>query len=405
VTDQETVGEIAPEYAEATIERIVPGGYGLAHGAGMTYLISGGIEGEKVRARLTGFRGKARSGVVEEVLEASPARITPPCPVAGICGGCDFQHMNYEAQLAAKRSIVIDAFRRIGAINLDDAFAIAPSPAEFGYRTRANWHLEPMTGDFGYLAAESHTVVDVDACPILEPLLDAELRKTREGIRSGLTAGVSYDAAAGDDSANAFGGLGEPLPLVRTVGGIRYRFDAPTFFQANGSLLETLVEEALWLADTLIAESGRGIALDLYSGVGLFSIPLATRFEKVNAVESDPRAVKHAKRNARNADASNLTVNGLETHRFLRDQKKAVRKVRFALMDPPRSGLDPETRTRLIEAEIPALTYVSCDPATLARDLKAFISAGYRLERVVGLDCFPQTHHVEMVAHLRLDPK
>ena len=99
---------------------------------------------------------------------------------------------------------------------------------------------------------------------------------------------------------------GEPLPLHRTVGGVRYRFDAPTFFQANGSLLDTLVEEALWLADTLIAESGRGIALDLYSGVGLFSIPLATRFEKVNAVESDPRAVKHAKRNARNADASNL---------------------------------------------------------------------------------------------------
>jgi len=405
VTNAEIIEDIAPEYAEATIERIVPGGYGLAHGAGVTYLISGGIEGETVRARLTGHRGKARSGVVTDVLDPSPARITPPCPVAGVCGGCDFQHMNYEAQLAAKRSIVFDAFRRIGAVNLDDSFVIEPSPAEFGYRTRANWHLEPMTGDFGYLAAESHTVVDVETCPILEPLLDAELRKTRDGIRAGLTAAISYDAAAGDDSANAFGGPGEPLPLFRTVGGVRYRFDASTFFQANGSLLDTLVEEALWLADTLISESGRGIALDLYSGVGLFSIPLATRFEKVNAVESDPRAVKHAKRNARNADASNLTVNGLETHRFLRDQKQAVRQVRFALLDPPRSGLDPETRASLIEAEIPAITYVSCDPATLARDIKAFISAGYRLERVVGLDCFPQTHHVEVVAHLRLGPK
>jgi 23S rRNA (uracil1939-C5)-methyltransferase len=396
---------VTPEYADVTIDRIVPGGYGIGHGGGATYLISGAIAGERVRARLTGYRGKARSGVVFEVLEASPERIEPPCPVAGICGGCDFQHMRYEAQLAAKRQIVVDAFRRIGAIELGDDFQVMPSPKEFGYRTRANWHLEPMTGDFGYLAAESHDVVDVEHCPILEPLLDETLRKTREGIRAGLTAGISYDAAAGDDDANATNGQWEPLPLFRTVGGVRYRFDAPTFFQANGALLDGLVEEALWLADTLIAESGRGIAIDLFSGVGLFSVPLARRFETVNAIESDERAVKHAKRNARNAGADNLAVNRLETGRYFRDQKKAARKVRFALMDPPRAGLDTETRQGLIEAEIPAITYVSCDPATLARDLKALIAAGYRLERVVGLDCFPQTHHVEVVAHLRLEPR
>lgn len=396
---------VTPDYGDVTIERIVPGGYGIAHGGGATYLISGAIAGERVRARLTGYRGKARSGFVAEVLEASPERIEPPCPVAGVCGGCDFQHMRYEAQLAAKRGIVLDAFRRIGGIELGDEFQIVPSPREFGYRTRANWHLEPMTGDFGYLAAESHKVIDVEHCPILEPLLDETLRKTREGIRAGLTAGISYDAAAGDDDANAFSGQWEPLPLFRTVGGVRYRFDAPTFFQANGALLDGLVEEALWLADTLIAESGRGIAIDLFSGVGLFSIPLARRFETVNAIESDERAVKHAKRNARNAEADNLTINRLETGRYFRDQKKAARKVRFALMDPPRSGLDTETRQGLIEAEIPAITYVSCDPATLARDLKALIGGGYRLERVVGLDCFPQTHHVEIVAHLRLDAK
>jgi 23S rRNA (uracil1939-C5)-methyltransferase len=244
-------------------------------------------------------------------------------------------------------------------------------------------------------------VIDVETCPVLEPELDETLRRTREGIRSGLTAAITYVAAAGDDSANAFGGVGEPLPLYRTVGKYRYRFDASTFFQANGSLLDELVAEALWQVDSMPQEQRR-TALDLYSGVGLFSLPLSEQFEQVVGVESDAGAVKHFKRNAKSNDRRNVLIHSVETKRFFRDQKKLARRANFALLDPPRIGLDKDTRDGLIEALPPVLTYVSCDATTLARDLKALLANGYELQRVRGLDCFPQTHHVEVVAHLRL---
>ncbi len=387
--------------AELTVERMVPGGWGIAHGGGKTFLVRGGIPGERVRAAVTGERGRALQADVEEVLDASPDRIVPPCPVANVCGGCDLQHMTYEAQLRVKREMVVDAFHRIGRIMLGDDFEIVPSPKPFSYRLRASWRLDPMTGDFGYLAFESRNVVDVEHCPILEPLLDETLRGTRDGIRAGLTAAIEYEAAAGDDRAHAFDGMGEPLPLYRTVGAYTYRFDAVTFFQANGSLLEGMVEEALWLANQLNETARSGVALDLFAGVGLFSLPLSELFGTVQAVESDPRAVKHAKRNARSNQRSNVTVNALETKRYFRDQRKAASRASFVLVDPPRAGLDTETRTGIIEAGIPAFTYVSCDPTTLARDLKVFLAEGYEIERVRGIDLFPQTHHIEVIVHLR----
>jgi len=387
--------------AELTIDRWVPGGLGLAYHNGKTWLITGGLPGERVRVRAKSIRGEVRHAVVEEVIEASPDRLALPWEGDDVRNGWDFQHIAYPAQLAAKRAIVVDAFRRTGGITLGEGFEILPSPQEFGYRTRATWHLDPMTGAFGYMAAESHRVVDVEHCPIVEPALNEALTKTRESIRAGLTAALTYRAAAGDNGAVAFSGVGDPPYLWRKVGAYRYRFDPTSFFQANGALLEALVDEALWLARGL-ENDGSGIALDFYSGVGLFTLPLGELFEKVIGVESDANAVKHSRRNAHSNDADTVSFMAMPTDRFFREQRKLARSARFALMDPPRTGLDAKTRAGLIEAAIPNLTYVSCDPTTLARDLKVFLANGYELVRVQGLDCFPQTHHVEVVAHLRV---
>jgi 23S rRNA (uracil1939-C5)-methyltransferase len=387
--------------AELTIDRWVPGGLGLAYHDGKTWLIKGGLPEERVRARVTSARGDVRRAVVEEVLEASPDRLALPWEGDDVRNGWDFQHIAYPAQLAAKRAIVMDAFRRTGGITLGEGFNILPSPKQFGYRTRATWHLDPMTGAFGYMAAESHRVVDVEDCPIVEPALNEALTKTRESIRAGLTAALVYRAAAGDNAAAAYSGVGDPPYLWRNVGRYRYRFDPTSFFQANGSLLEALVDEALWLA-TDLDRDGSGIALDFYSGVGLFTLPVGEKFEKVIGIESDANAVKHARRNAHSNDADTVSFMSMPTDRFFREQKKLARSARFALMDPPRTGLDPKTRAGLIDAAIPNLTYVSCDPTTLARDLKALLANGYELARVQGLDCFPQTHRVEVVAHLRM---
>jgi 23S rRNA (uracil1939-C5)-methyltransferase len=402
--EREVTADVAQneiETAELTIDRWVPGGLGLAYHEGKTWLVRGALPGEKIRARATSARRDLRHAVVDEVLEASPDRLAMPWEGDDVRNGWDFQHIAYPAQLAAKRAIVLDAFRRTGGITLGEGFQILPSPKEFGYRTRATWHLDPNTGNVGYMAAESHRVVDVEYCPIVEPSLNEALTKTRESIRAGLSSSLVYRAAAGENGAISFNGIGDPPYLWRNVGGYRYRFDPTSFFQANGSLLEAQVDEALWLASSLEGD-GVGIALDFYSGVGLFTLPLGKKFEKVVGIESDANSVKHARRNAHSNDADTVSFMAMSTDRVFREQKKLARSARFALMDPPRSGLDEKTRAGIIEAAIPALTYVSCDPTTLARDLKIFLANGYELERVQGLDCFPQTHHVEVVAHLRV---
>ncbi len=389
------------ESYEVAIERMAPGGYGIAHGGGKTFLVRGGIPGERVMGVVTGERGKAIELEVSEVLEASPDRIEAPDPDALVDGGNDLGYMAYAAQLRAKEEIVRDAFFRIGRLELSDEFAIIPSPAVTGWRTRATWHLDPATGDFGYFARGSRTVIDTEHSPMLEPLLDEQLHKTREAIRAGLTAGLTYQAAAGDRTADAWAGLGEPMPLYRQIRGVNLRYDAATFFQANGLLLDEMIEEALWLTKELGPATANQTALDLYAGVGFFSLPLAEFFGQVQAIESDERAVKHAKRNFSASHRKNVTMNRLETDRFFRDQLKAARRAALVLVDPPRTGLDSRTRAGIIEAGIPNITYVSCDPTTLARDLKEFVAAGYVVQRVRGIDMFPQSHHIEVITHLR----
>ncbi len=388
------------ERHEVTIERMAPGGYGIAHGSGKTFLVRGGISGERVIGAVTGQRGNAVELDVREVLDPSPDRIETIDPDAEADGGNDLAYMTYEAQIRAKEEMVRDAFFRIGRLELSYDFSFIPSPSVTGWRTRATWHLDPMRGDFGYFARGTRTVIDTDHSPMLEPLLDEQLRKTRASIRAGLTAGLTYQAAAGDSSADAWAGLGEPLPLYRKVRGSNLRYDAATFFQANGLLLDAMIEEALWLAKEMGEVTGSQSALDLFAGIGFFTLPLAKVFSQVQAVESDDRAVAHGKRNIISSKQRNATLNRLTVDRFFRDQNKAARRAAFALVDPPRTGLDKRTRAGIVEAGVPNLTYVSCDPATLARDLKEFVAAGYVVQRVRGLDMFPQSHHIEVITHL-----
>jgi tRNA/tmRNA/rRNA uracil-C5-methylase (TrmA/RlmC/RlmD family) len=390
-----------PTFHEVTIERMAPGGYGIAHGAGKTFLVRGGIAGERVVGVVTGVRGRALELEVSEVITASPDRVLAPDAGALVDGGNDLAYMTYEAQLRTKEEMVRDAFFRIGRLELTEAFTMIPSPSVTGWRTRATWHLDPMTGDFGYYARGTRTVIDTEHSPMLEPLLDAELRKTREDIRAGLTAGLSYQAAAGDTTADAWPGVGEPEPLYRKVRGFNLRYDAPTFFQANGLLLETMIDEALWMVKEAGPSTEAKTALDLYAGVGFFSLPLSDYFGQVLAVEFDERAVNHGKRNISSSHRRNVTMNKISTDRFFQDQQKAARRAAFVLVDPPRTGLETMTRTGIIEAGIPEITYVSCDATTLARDLKEFVAAGYVVQRVHGIDMFPQSHHVEVISHLR----
>jgi len=388
---------------EATIERIVPGGYGLAHAAGRALFVRGAAPGDRLRARIDRRQGAVDFATVVEVLDPSPDRIAPPHPEATRCGGCDFQHLSYEAQLAAKIGIVRDCLRRIAKVDPPADPSIVPSPRQWGYRARAEWRHDAERGVLGYLEQGTHRVCDVPHDPLVLPELDAVLRDLRGQLAAGtLPAAAEFRAAAGDDGVSiappADGG--EPAAIVRAVGDERYAHDADCFFQANPGVLEPLVAEALRFAPEATAAAGERPAIDLFCGVGLFTLPLARRFRRVVGVESHARTADYAARNAATAELRGVKIEAAPVGRWLEAAWRSFGRSPLVLLDPPRTGLDPRELRGVLRLRPERIAYVSCDPATLARDLKAMLAADYRLERVAAVDMFPQTHHVEAVAHL-----
>jgi 23S rRNA (uracil1939-C5)-methyltransferase len=401
-------GEIALlPTVEATIERIVPGGAGLAHAAGRTLFVELAAPGDRVRVTINQVRGKVAFGTIAEVLEPGPERVTPPCPYVGSCGGCDFQHLSYPAQLAAKRAILHDSLRRIGGIDLSEEIPIVPAPDPWAYRARAEWRHDPASGAFGYLHRHSHDVEDVDICIVLTPPLQATLTELRERRAAAHLPATLREvrAVAGDDNTV---GLAPPLapggfrPLQVTVAGETFHFDATCFFQINLDLLGGLVEEALRFVPlpapgTLTA---RGIGLDLYCGVGLFTLPLARRLRRVIGVEAYPPAAAFAMRNMAQAGLTNVQIKITRVGGWLAQRAAQPSPIAFALVDPPRAGLERDALGALTALAPTRIAYVSCDPATLARDLRHLIAHGYTLDGLTAFDLFPQTHHIEAVAHL-----
>lgn len=389
---------------EARIERIVAGGFGLARAVGRTLFVPGSAPGELAMVRLDRTPGRIAFGTIVELLEASPDRIEPPYPELTRLGA-DFQHLRYEAQLEAKLDIITDCLRRIGTIDTELEIPILPSPNVWGYRSRAEWHHDPGTAAFGYIASGSHDVVDLPADPFVGPELAetfAALRKhlafePEEGERQGIRA------AAGDDRVSLAPPLlpGTEAPVSTTVGGERYTYDASCFFQANPSLLGPVLDEALRYTDAAHqAGSADRLAIELYSGVGLFTVPLARRFARVIAVESQARAAEFAAANLAAAGLDNVRQVTTPVEDWIGLAYRSHGRPSFLLVDPPRTGL-PTVAIHGIERLRPGrITYVSCDPATLARDLKALLAQGYALNGIAAFDLFPQTHHVEIVAHL-----
>ncbi len=389
------------EIIEMRIEKLVYGGDGLGRVEGRAVFVPGTSPGDLVRARVVERKKSFLRAEVLDVLEPGPARRTPPCPLAGECGGCQFQHVDYGAQIAAKGEFVRDALARIGRIDFAGDIPVhADAEHELSYRVRATAHVV-KTRDrvlFGFFAPRSHRVVDVESCPLLVPELDAawhRARSSREKLHrvETLDLAVGDAGAAADPPVAAVGGS----DLETEVAGVRYRFAPGTFFQANRPLLGSLVRVA-----TDGDEEGGALALDLFAGVGLFAIPLARRFGRVVAVESDGRAAAFARANADANGVANMRVVAEPVESWLAGRPVAEGEVDLALLDPPRTGLGLEGARLLAGLAPRRIVYVSCDPSTLARDLRVLVDAGYGLRSVDAFDLFPQTFHVETVARLDL---
>ncbi len=384
------------------------GGDGLGRLEGRAVLAPFVLPGERVRVRNVSEKpGMVRAGLLE-VLAAAPERVAPGCPYFMRCGGCHYQHAPYGTQLALKRGILEDQLRRIGKI--------AP-PAEIGvvagehwsYRNRVQLHI--AGGKLGYRAAQSHKLCAIEKCPIASPAINAAIGQLREMLGDPrwprFVRAIELFTNETEMQLNVvetehpvarrfFDWCAERIPglvpgaLDYQAAGHTWRVSRGTFFQVNRFLIDRLVETAL--------DGAEGqTALDLYAGVGLFSLALARKFAEVTAVESGARAAGDLRFNAERAGLE-VRVEQTDAETWL-EQLQATPD--FVLLDPPRAGIGRRMVERLAQLLPPRLALVSCDPATLARDLAGLAGAGYRIDRLTLVDLFPQTFHLEAVAQLR----
>jgi 23S rRNA (uracil1939-C5)-methyltransferase len=391
-----------PVSATVTIERILPGGLGLAHAEGLTLFVALSAPGDVVRVRIDRVRGKVAFASIEEVIEPSSVRVEPPCPYFGACGGCDFQQLNYQAQLAAKTEMIRDCLRRIAQIENPPEIVINPAPQEWQYRMRANWQLDPITQRLGYFESGSHRVCDVEVCAVLAPRLQEILERVRSKVHAGSVTVLPKDirAVVGDDDESVAPPLAgfETNDVSLSIAGESYSFNADSFFQVSPGLLPELILEAIGTRTEEPTEED--LAIDLYCGAGLFTLPLTRRFARVVGVEVNERAAGFALRNLQGAQLHNAEVVTANVGQWLKDHSHSFTSVDFLLLDPPRAGAENVVIKGILDLQPRRISYVSCDPATLARDLKKLIAAGYALNSISAFDLFPQTHHVETIVHL-----
>jgi 23S rRNA (uracil1939-C5)-methyltransferase len=381
------------------VDKWVYGGEGLARIEGRVVLVPSVLPGETVRIDC----GKDVHASLVEVLTPAPERVTRedvPCPLFTICGGCHYQHAPYQYQLARKVEILREQLQRVGKIKFEGAIDVISGPP-LGYRNRAQFHV--AGGKIGYLAARSHDLVPVEGeCPVSSPRLNQALAEMRERLSDPrfprFVQAIELFTNESDVQINVIESERAVARRFYEWTESRQAIDYPTslgtlrvssksFFQVNRFLIEKLVEAAL-------TEQGGESALDLYAGVGLFALSMARRFRSVTAVETGSSAAHDLEFNAKRAE---LTVK-VEQARVEDYLERLQVTPEFVLADPPRAGLGKDVVTHLLRLAPPRITIVSCDPATLARDLAGL--TGYQIESLTMVDLFPQTYHLEAVARL-----
>lgn len=379
-----------------TIEKIVPRGFGLGFADNLTVLVPLAAVGDTLLVKIRECKKRLAFCEIVEIKRSGPARIPAPCPEYGVCGGCDFQHLNYQAQLDAKVNIIRDCLTRIGKIEFEREIPIIASPQEFEYRSRARWHLDAKRQAFGYKRRDSNEVIDIGSCPILTPGMQSTLDYLRLSTDWSSFANGQYEIEAvsgegGRISTHSPESKVEAAAIDIELAGEKYAYSAETFFQANRSLIPDLIE-------TAIGDAAGSTALDLYCGVGLFSVPLARRFAQVTGVEGNWRSIKFARKNIETGRLDNVELLHRSVEAFLKSGKR--KSAEFVLLDPPRTGPESGVITGIVEMRPERVSYVSCEPSILARDLRQLVDGGYAIRSITALDLFPQTHHVETVVHL-----
>lgn len=369
------------------LDTIVHTGSALGRFEGKVIFVPYALPGETVEARVEKSTKNWSLARLLKVEKPSPHRRKPVCPHFGMnkCGGCQWQHIRYKAQLGFKYTILQDQFVRIAKMKRPPVRPTVPGGPPLHYRNHIRLHAAPPA--WGYIDAGNKRVIAIRTCPLMHPLLtplfshlpEAGHPSTEVSIRAGTRTGDTLSTLQSKNKS-----------ILEKAGGFTFRISAGSFFQVNSSGAETLINLVLRYAHPQPGESW----LDLYAGTGLFSLPLAEKAGHVTAVESHPGAVQDARFNA---EAAGLTNISFIQERTAPGLKQLTGKYSAAVLDPPRTGVSPAVFKELIRLRISRLIYVSCDPATLARDAAVLTKHGFSLTEIQPVDLFPQTFHIETV--------
>ncbi len=435
-----------------TIEKVIYGGQGLARipadvdaRAGMSVFVPFTLPGEVVEVEIKQQQRGYCVGEAVEIEQASEFRVAPPCPWFGTCGGCQLQHSSYPYQVELKREMLVESLTRAGVFNLPPISVLFGKPLGYRNRVRLQVQAQPKFS-LGYRQAKSHRMTAIDSCPIAAPLLEQCIRTLRVlGVKGLFPADVQeLEIFTNHDQSELFMTMwasrhsrsrqiahkeffanlqkeiqqltgAQVVPAEKEkvhvsrptlqwgrqsvryrVAGREYTVGAGSFFQVNRTLLDELV--------AAVVDDERGsCAWDLYAGVGLFSLALVERFQRVIAVESSSSAANDLRLNLRGSQPQEAVVEQVQstTVNFLRQVSQRNEPAPdLVLLDPPRAGAGVEACSLLAGLNPRKIVYVSCDPATLGRDLVTLLSSGYHLRRLQLVDMFPQTYHLETIATL-----
>ncbi len=432
------------EELQLSIEKLVYGGDGLGHAEGNTVFVPYVIAGEQIEAAVKSRKKKLVHANLVKVAQTSPERVAAKCPHFTVCGGCHYQHIEYGKQAEYKKEILRETLSRLGGVTWAGEITVH-SAEPYGYRNRAQWAFrDALPRAFGYFLPESAHILPIDTCPVLSPLLLRSFEQLQSMARSNslppgvleveafvdssdtkLALNIAFErfsvpvksleetfrkALPGlesllllDQSKNRFE-LSGPGHLQHEAGGFTFRVGHLSFFQVNRFLIEDLLT-------TVVGNSKGNSVLDLYAGVGFFTLPLAKAFGKVVCVDANLAATNDLRVNA-DAAHTELVIHNEHTEEFL---KKDQERPDLVVLDPPRAGLGTETAAALANLGAPEIVYLSCDPSTLARDLAVLVgserkaagistSQRYELASVDLFDLFPQTYHIETLVRLRRIP-
>ena len=412
---------------EIDVKAMTFGPYAVAHLDGLTVMVPNGAPGDRLEVAITSRRRELSFAKIERIIEPGPVRRVPPCPFLPQCGGCDWQHLDYPAQLRAKAELIAAELRRVN-INVGVANLVEPAPAEFGYRSRIRLKVG-REGRLGFHQLGSNSLVEIDRCLVASDeirlphaLASAMWRNLDEvevvasGAHEIVTAMMRKAPSSAEidrarqileedpslqgiilTSSRVREVIGDAAIAINVEDGLDLVVDADLFSQVNHSQNRKLVATVMEMAS--IQPEMR--VLDIFCGAGNLSLPAARRGAIVNGIDADELAIAAATKNSQRLGLAATTFiagKALEAVNFL---TRAKYRPQVAILDPPRTGA-ADLMEPIVKMHPQGVIYVSCDVSTLARDLRVLIEAGYRAHRFAAFDFFPNTHHVEIAAHLLL---